>query len=190
MVNQKIFKIDIEGFLSGFNYNNYGAANVDSICQTVFTRDDLIPDKLAEVKRANPPPSDLSKNIDVSAIDAQMPHNQRIRSLLNQMEDKVFAGKVKLYNVFKKFDKDGDGYVSYEDFENCLKSIKVEASKEEMAQMLKLIDVKGAGHMNFTDFSQVFRPDMSTTLTQLPQNDIHLNNLQPSKLITLDNTEK
>ena len=36
------------------------------------------------------------------------------------MEDKVFDGKVKLYHVFKKFDKDGDGYMSYEDFENCL----------------------------------------------------------------------
>ena len=29
------------------------------------------------------------------------------------MEDKVFDGKVKLYHVFKKFDKDGDGYMSY-----------------------------------------------------------------------------
>jgi len=32
------------------------------------------------------------------------------------MEDKVFNGKVKLYDVFKKFDKDHDGFVSYEDF--------------------------------------------------------------------------
>lgn len=56
--------------MSGFNYNNYGAANVDSIVQTVFTRDDMIPDKLAEVKRANAPPTDLSKNIDISGIDA------------------------------------------------------------------------------------------------------------------------
>ena len=69
MVNQKIFKKDIEGFLSGFIYNTYGATNLDSICQTVFTRDDLIPDKLAEVKRANPPPSDLSKNINISDVD-------------------------------------------------------------------------------------------------------------------------
>jgi len=30
----------------------------------------MIPDKLAEVKRANAPPSDLSKNIDISGIDA------------------------------------------------------------------------------------------------------------------------
>jgi len=103
----------------------------------------LIPDKLAEVKRANAPPSDLSKNIDIASIDDKMPHNPRIRQLLNQMEDKVFSHKVKLYHVFKRFDKDGDGYVSYEDFENCLKSIKVEATKEEMGQMLKLIDKKG-----------------------------------------------
>ena len=31
--------------------------------------------------------------------------------------------------------------------------------------------------MNFTEFSLVFRPDMSTVLTTLPQNDIYLNNL-------------
>jgi len=45
--------------------------------------------------------------------------------LVNEIEDKVFNGKVKLYNVFKQFDKDNDGYVSYDDFEKCLKSIKV-----------------------------------------------------------------
>jgi len=56
------------------------------------------------------------------------------------MEDKVFNGKIKLFQVFRQFDKDGDGYVSYEDFESCLKSIKVHASKNEVASMMKLID--------------------------------------------------
>jgi hypothetical protein len=68
MVHQRIFKRDIEGFLSGFNYNNYGATNLNNIVAIVFTRDDLIPDKLAEVKRANPPPSDLSKNINIADV--------------------------------------------------------------------------------------------------------------------------
>lgn len=54
--------------MSGFNYNNYGATNLKNIVATVFTRDDLIPDKLAEVKRANPPPSDLSKNINIADV--------------------------------------------------------------------------------------------------------------------------
>jgi len=47
-------------------------------------------------------------------------HNARTRKLLNEIEDKVFNGKTKLYNIFKKFDKDNDGYVSYKDFSDCL----------------------------------------------------------------------
>ncbi len=55
--------------MSGFNYNNYGATNLNNIVSTVFTRDDLIPDKLAEVKRANPPPSELSKDINILDVN-------------------------------------------------------------------------------------------------------------------------
>ncbi len=33
------------------------------------------------------------------------------------MEDKIFDGPVKMYQIFKNFDKDGDGFVSYADFE-------------------------------------------------------------------------
>jgi Ca2+-binding EF-hand superfamily protein len=83
-------------------------------------------------------------------------HNKNIKSLINQMEDKVFNGKVKLFQVFRQFDKDGDGYVSYEDFENCLKSIKIDASKNEVASMMKLIDSKNNGYLDFTKFSKVF----------------------------------
>lgn len=56
------------------------------------------------------------------------------------MEDKVFNGKGKLYHIFKKFDKDNDGYVSYEDFSKCLSQIKVFASDNEISSMMKLID--------------------------------------------------
>ena len=185
LINRKIFKRDIEGFLSAFNYNTYGATNINSISGLVFTRDDLIQDKLAERKRANPPPVDLNKDIPATEDD---PHNKRIRTLLNQMEDKVFDGKVKLYQVFKKFDKDQDGFVSYDDFEKCLKAIKVDASKNEIGQMLKLIDHKNQGYLSFHDFSKVFRPDMSTVLTTIPENDRYFNNNQPNRETTKDNT--
>jgi len=80
----------------------------------IFTRDDAIPDKLSERLRPNAPPCDVNKEIPTN--DLEDPHNPRIRSIIAEMEDKVFDGKVKLYHVFKKFDKDCDGYVSYEDF--------------------------------------------------------------------------
>lgn len=123
MIGMKVFKQDIEGFLSAFNYNNYGATNLNSVSNMIFTRDDMIQDKLSERLRPNPPPNEVNK--DIPTQDLEDPHNLRIRSIISQMEDKVFDGKVKLYHVFKKFDKDCDGYVSYEDFEKCLSSIKV-----------------------------------------------------------------
>ena len=106
------------------------------------------------------------------------------------MEEKVFTGKCKLYNVFKKFDSDGDGYMSYDDFGKCLDSIKVYASQEEKAAMIKLIDREQQGHMNFSAFSKVFSPNMSTNLVNVARNDIDYNNLYPSKEIMLDNQRK
>jgi len=54
--------------------------------------------------------------------------------------------------------------------------------------MMKLIDQNNQGYLSFTDFSKVFRPDMSTVLTTIPENDRYFNNNQPNKETTRDNT--
>ena len=120
LVAKTLQKRDVEGFLSAFNYNQYGATNIKDVAGLVFTRDDEIPDKLSVRQRPNAPPQDLNKDIDPSSVNESEVHTQRVRTLLNQMEDKVFNGKVKLFQVFRQFDKDKDGYISYEDFHKCL----------------------------------------------------------------------
>ena len=188
MIDKKISKRDVEGFLSAFSYNAYGATNISQISEMIFTRDDLISDKLAERKWANPPPSDCNKDFQREGIDEKNSHNPRIRTLLNQIEDKVFCdGKVKMYNVFRKFDKDCDGYVTYEDFEKCMKQIQVPASREEISQIMKLLDKKNIGYLNYSDFSQVFSPTMSKKLVNVEQNDTYFNNLQPNKETNTEN---
>lgn len=89
--------------------------------------------------------------------------------------------------MFRKFDKDGDGYVSYDDFQKCLKSIKVQATPEEVQAVLKHIDRNDNGYLDFSEFSKVFRPDMSERLVTVQQNDRHLPNLIPSKEVNEDN---
>lgn len=54
--------------------------------------------------------------------------------------------------------------------------------------MMKLIDKNSQGYLTFADFSKVFRPDMSTVLTTLPQNDRYFNNHQPNKETMKDDT--
>jgi len=97
LIARTILKKDVEGFLSAFNYNQYGATNINDVAGLVFTRDDEIPQRLAERKRPNAPPQDLNKDVDPKSVEEAEVHNHRIRSLLNQMEDKVFNGKVKLF---------------------------------------------------------------------------------------------
>lgn len=86
----------------------------------MFTRDDLIQSTLVEKKRANPPPVAVNKEFSEIKVEEQDKHNSRIKDLFSQMEDKVFNGKVKQYHLFRQFDKDGDGYVSYADFRDSL----------------------------------------------------------------------
>lgn len=190
LCEKKILKRDIEGFLSAFNYSMYGATNINDIASLVYTRDDLIPQRLSEKKRPNAPPQDLNKDIDPKAVEEKECHNQRIRSLLNQMEDKVFNGKVKLFQVFRKFDNDKDGYISYEDFHHCLNSIKVHADKKEIASMVKLIDPSNQGYLTFTQFQEVFSPSMSDKLVNVPQNDTYHPNLCPTRAVNAINREK
>lgn len=83
LIDRRIYKRDIEGFLSAFNYNCYGSTNIDEISNLIYTRDDEIPNKLAERKRANPPPSDLNQNVDVSSVNEADMHNKRVKSLMN-----------------------------------------------------------------------------------------------------------
>lgn len=97
MINQKISKRDVEGFLSAFSYNTYGSTNINSIAKLIYTRDDLIPEKLAERKWANPPPADVNKDIPIDDVKPEDMHNQRIRGLLNDIEDRVFVGKTKMF---------------------------------------------------------------------------------------------
>ena len=178
MIDKKLSKRDIEGFLSAFSYNAYGATNVKQISEMIFTRDDLISDKLAERKWANPPPTDCNKDFQIEGIQEKDSHNHRIRAILNEIEDKVFCdGKVKMYSIFRKFDKDCDGYVTYDDFEKCLQQIQVPASKQEISQVMKLLDKKNIGYLNYSDFSQVFSPTMSRNLVNIQQNDTYFNNV-------------
>lgn len=183
-MNRRLTKRDIEGFLSAFNYNKYGATKIDDVGKLVFARHDEIQDALAHKRRANAPPEILKNEINLADVAEDQMHNKRIRGLMTQLEDKVFHGKLartdRLYQVFKKFDKDGDGYVSYDDFENALKGLHVEASKDEVSALLKHVDKADSGYLNFSSFSKVFDPNMASNLVKVSENESHFRNNVPN----------
>ena len=102
--------------------------------------------------------------------------------MLEKVEDVAFSGgKPKTFEIFRNFDVDGDGYVSYKDFENHLIKNKVFASQEDIASLMKhVLDTDGNGYIDFSTFKEKFGPNMSK-LVEVPENEVHLPNLAPNK---------
>ena len=81
---------------------------------------------------------------------------------------------------FRNFDVDGDGYVSYKDFENHLIKNKVFASQDDIASLMKhVLDTDGNGFIDFSTFKEKFGPNMSK-LVEVPERELHLPNLAPN----------
>jgi len=79
-----------------------------------------------------------------------------------QLEDKVFDSKPRFFKVFREMDTDGDGFISYKDFETHLKKNKIEATQEEVVTLMhKVLDPEQKGYIDFNSFQQRIRPRMS-----------------------------
>lgn len=109
--------------------------------------------------------------------------------MLQNLEEKVFAGPVKIFQVFKAFDKDGDGFVSYADFEDHLNQLQIPASKKEVAAILKHLDKENKGFLDFRTFSTGIHQNMSSQIN-IPRNELHLPNLVPNKAKLGEITQK
>ncbi len=63
MIHRNISKKDVEAFLSAFNYNAYGATNIETVSKLVFTNDNYVSKELSRKTRANPPPDAVNTDM-------------------------------------------------------------------------------------------------------------------------------
>lgn len=79
MAAKRITKKDIEGFMSAFIYNAYGATNVNAIAPLIFTDENYVAKKLNNRTRGNPPPPDVNGDLDLYDINEDEIHNHRMQ---------------------------------------------------------------------------------------------------------------
>ena len=188
VLQRKLSKQDLEGFLSAFKYNMHGATDLASIAPIVFEKDtNKLALSITNRVRTNPPPKfvnqELNDNVAVSASEIKDESTaRRLRKLLTDIEDSAFCGgKPRAFQIFKEFDVDGDGFVSYKDFEAHLKKNKIQASQDDIGLLMKsVLDTDGNGYIDFGTFKDKFGPNMSK-LVSVPEREVHLPNLVPNK---------
>ena len=74
-----------------------------------------------------------------------------MRGILSKIEDVAYCqGKPRTFKIFRDFDIDGDGFVSYKDFEAHLIKNKINASKGDIGLIMKhVLDTDGNGFIDF-----------------------------------------
>lgn len=156
LIARKVTKQDIEGFMSAFVFNQHGGTDVKAVAPLVYEQD---PNKLSTIintrVRANPPPEVLNAELANRETTLPMDNSQakRMREIMSNLEDTTFDSKPRLYKSFTAIDQDGDGFISYKDFEQHLSKNKIHASQDEiLCLMHNVLDPERKGYIDFAHF--------------------------------------
>lgn len=143
---ESIGKEDIEAFLSAVQYSAYGRADIKSIARSVFIeeyRDDSLTRKTRPLPPARPAPPSTQA----------MPLSRR-EELLNELGVKLYAQRcAQAFQAFRFFDRDGDGYVSREDFKSGLQRLNIPFEANESDQLLDYLDQDRNGFLSYQEFA-------------------------------------
>lgn len=185
---------DLEGFLSSFVYNKYKMTNINEITPQVFRDNTSIITNIYSVQRPGPPPDGLARKYLKSAEDKEVPA-ERMRELVQEIEDKTFENKQYHYKVFKDYDCDCDGYVSYSDVKQHLSKMKVKCNEAELKRFIRLIDPQEKGYLDFRAFSSSVAKGMADKLTPLENTEENFlfrrtrQNMAPNSMKVAENLE-
>jgi len=194
---RELSRRDLEGFLSAFVYSVHKTTDINAIAPLVFSDVTQISAKVHSLQRALPPPMSIIQSQDVkSASELSEPVSQiRIREVIIELQEKSFDDKKFIYQVFRDYDRDGDGYISHDDIRKQFKNLHVKATEDEVNKFIELVDPGKKGYLDFLNFSLKISPNMVESLAPL-ENTLENNlfrryrqNLSPNRLKVEENIE-
>jgi len=93
----------------------------------------------------------LSERLDMSA------GTEAVRGQLRDALQEMATSRI--IDVFRAWDFDDSGSVSYQEFATAMVGLGVNASKDEMAQIFSEFDVDGSGEIDYKEIKRALTPD-------------------------------
>lgn len=171
----KITKKELEGFLSSYVYNKDGVTPIEEVAKNIYMEDTKASYELHKIKRAVPP---IRENIEFKAE-----RGEGVKRILKCIEEKFFdQGSQRANDIFKKFDRDRDGYITLEDLEKALVINQIVHEPEDVDDFMAFLDSEQKGYIQFKDFAEKIRPNILATNKERLQEDpeTYAENHQPS----------
>ncbi|TYG43733.1 hypothetical protein ES288_D11G041700v1 [Gossypium darwinii] len=75
--------------------------------------------------------------------------------LLPTMKDEILVNQEQLTEVFRLFDRDGNGYITAAELAGCMAKMGHPLTYKELTDMIKEADADGDGVISFNEFSSV-----------------------------------
>ncbi|NXJ86965.1 CABP4 protein, partial [Trogon melanurus] len=103
------------------------------------------------------------KNVKKGPGDPHSAAAKTYSPFLNTVFGKVGAagaGDAELLDAFKEFDTDQDGYISYKDLGECMRTLGYMPTEMELIEISQHIKMRMGGRVDFEDFVQMMGPKL------------------------------
>lgn len=149
----KITKKELEGFLSSYIYNKDGVTPIEEVAKNIFMEDTKASFELHKFKRSIPPIREADE-FEVESAEC-------VKKMLNSIEEKFFdQGPQKANEIFKKFDRDRDGYITLDDLEKALVINQIVHEPHEVKHLMAFLDSNKNGFVTYKEFNDKIRANI------------------------------
>jgi Ca2+-binding EF-hand superfamily protein len=168
---------EIDSLLSSYDYNKDNQTDISEVVNFIFMDNNSAQDHLHLKRRAIPPLRSVSQSPGES--------RNSLKTLLLQIEQKMFTeGTNRFLPVFKSFDRDNDGFLTFEDLESGLKANQITHSSSDAKDLFNFLDENSNGFVSFHEFCRKIQPNIITVNRKyLKEEELaHINLAQPSRV--------
>ena len=159
ILERKIDKSDLEYFLSSFRYNIHAYTDINKVTEQIFLDEKEISSKLTLNQRPIPPVKSISS--DNSKTNQELSsNNEKLQRLVKDLEFAIFDTNYKIFDIYRKFDIDGYGYVSEIDIKNYFNKINLKFEEPEFNAFINNLNMKPNGYIDFDSFRKIFGQNM------------------------------
>uniref|UniRef100_A0A2N9HJE8 EF-hand domain-containing protein n=1 Tax=Fagus sylvatica TaxID=28930 RepID=A0A2N9HJE8_FAGSY len=90
--------------------------------------------------------------------------DELINAILPDMNEEVFINQEQLLEVFRSFDRDGNGYITAAELAGSMAKMGQPLTYKELTEMIKEADMDGDGVISFNEFAAVMAKSASDFL--------------------------
>lgn len=115
------------------------------------------PKKKVKAKKSKKKSKSSEKETFEKQVDDFIKNESLHKLFIERMGNWILSHYARVIDIFRKFDRDGDGQLSYEEFFSGMKDLHVPCNQLELCVLAKTVDQNGDGRIEYAEFSRYIR---------------------------------